>query len=67
MKYLKILMLFVCSLAIVACDNDEPSSESIFDTTPRERSVFEQWLMKHYTDLARYDIEYGHMAVGALY
>ena len=49
MKYLKILMLFVCSLAFVACDNDEPSSESIFDTTTRERSVFEQWLLKHYT------------------
>lgn len=61
MKYLKILMLFVCSLAIVACDNDEPSSESIFDTTPRERSVFEQWLMKHYTDPYNIDFIYRYV------
>ncbi|MBR1655429.1 MAG: putative zinc-binding metallopeptidase [Prevotella sp.] len=61
MKYLKILMLFVLSLAFVACDNDEPSSESIFDTTPRERSVFEQWLMNNYTTPFNIDFIYRYV------
>lgn len=50
MKYFKILMLFVCSLAFVACDDDKPSGESIFDTNPRERNEFDTWLKKYYTD-----------------
>lgn len=61
MKYLKIFMLFVISLAFVACDDDKPSSESIFDTTPRERSEFEQWLMKNYTGPYNIDFIYRYV------
>lgn len=51
MKYIKILMLFVFSaLVFSACDSDDPSSESIFDTTTRERSVFDKWLLTNYTN-----------------
>lgn len=51
MKYIKILMLVVLSsLVFTACDDDKPSSESIFDTNPVERNEFEQWLKKFYTD-----------------
>ena len=49
MKYLKIMMLFIAALAFTACDDDDPSSTSIFDTTPPERNEFDQWIMKTFT------------------
>lgn len=42
-------MLFVAAIAFAACDDDDPSSTSIFDTTPPERNEFDQWIMKTFT------------------
>lgn len=49
MKYLKILMLFVAAIAFTACDDDEPSGKSIFDTTPPERNEFDTWILNTFT------------------
>lgn len=49
MKYLKIMMLFVAALAFTACDDDDPSGTSIFDTTPPERNEFDTWILNTFT------------------
>ncbi len=49
MKHLRILMLFLVALTFWSCSDDAPSGESIFDTTPRQRNEFEQWILEKYT------------------
>ena len=50
MKYIKIFTLLIAAmLTVTSCSNDDPDSQSIFDTTAPERSEFDQWLLKYYT------------------
>lgn len=63
MKHIKILILFASVLAITSlmasCSSDDPSSNSIFDTTPPARSEFDNWLMANYIE--PYNIQFNYL------
>ena len=51
MNKIKLLMLLAVVSLCVACDNDDPSSESIFkNETNVSDSEFDKWLIKNYTE-----------------
>lgn len=62
MKYgkfiLKYALLAVAALGFVACEDDEPSSESIFSEETALMSDFDAWLMRHYVEPFNIRFEY---------
>ena len=56
MKYQKIFALLFAGTLLTGCASDDPSSESIFDTTAPQRSEFDQWLKTNFTD--EYNIDF---------
>ena len=62
MKYGKLIMkyalLAVAAVGFVACEDDEPSSVSIFTEDTAVMSEFDAWLMRHYVEPFNIRFEY---------
>lgn len=59
MKKIIIYILIVIGvISFNSCRNDDPSSQSIFDTTPPVRNAFDSWLLNNYTYPYNIDFKY---------
>lgn len=55
--YIYLLMVLMTGI-FSACENDDPADQSIFDTTEKERSEFDRWLVENYLDPYNIDFKY---------
>lgn len=59
MKKISIYILMIgIALSFNSCRDDDPSSQSIFDTTPPARNAFDNWLLENYTYPYNIDFKY---------
>jgi len=58
-RYIPALCALTSLLIASSCRDDDPSSHSIFDTTSPERSEFDLWIKKNYTDT--YNLEFNYL------
>lgn len=58
LKYLGVLLLSVAAVSFTGCSEDDLSSTSVFDTTPQQRTEFDNWLLKNYVQEYNIDFKY---------
>lgn len=58
LKYLGVLLLSVAAVSFTGCSEDDLSSTSVFDTTPQQRTKFDNWLLKNYVQEYNIDFKY---------